>query len=116
MLNESIPPAVQEIPPFLRFAVRGQSFQLDLLSTIYAFHDIAEAVAKQGGSHRAYLDALINHLQDTTGVELTYGEADWLNDRLEIEFATAKKKRRDLIASALSLPSSTASTPPDLAE
>lgn len=116
MLDEtkpSVPHNVQEIPSAARFSVRGQSFQIDLLETIYDLHDIAEAVAKRDGNHRDYLNAIIEHLHQQTGVILTYGEADWLNDQLEIEFASAKKKRRDAIAAALSLPSSTPSTPAD---
>lgn len=111
MTDNGIPNNVQEIPGPMRFSVRGQSFSLDLLDTIYTLHDIAEEDAKHGRTHREYLGHVIQHVQATAGVNLTYGEADWLNDQLEIEFARAKKKRRDLIADALSLPSSTPSTP-----
>lgn len=113
MSDNSVPSNVHEIPGATRFNVRGQSFQLDLLDTIYDFHDLAEEVHKKEGSHRDYLNRIIEHIHQQTGMVLTFGEADWLNDELEIEFARAKKKRRDAIAAALSSPSSTASTPAD---
>lgn len=104
---------VHEIPGPERFNVRGQSFQLDLLETIYCFRDIGEEVQEQGGDHRAYLMRLTDFVQRETGVLLTFGEVDWLNDHLEIAFAAAKKKRRDSIVAARNSPSSTASTPAD---
>lgn len=111
MTDAAIPTDVQEIPGPSRFHARGQSFELDLLDTIYTLHDIAEEDAKQGKSQREYLGHVIQFVQNTVGVTLTYGEADWLNDQLEIEYAQAKKKRRDAIASVLTSPSSTPSTP-----
>jgi len=102
---------VHQIDAAVRFSVRGESFELDLLDTIYTLHDIATEDSKQEKTHREYLGHVIQYVQKQTGVLLSYGEADWLNDQLEIEFAQAKKKRRDLIADALNLPSSTPSTP-----
>lgn len=104
---------VQEIPGPMRFTAHGQSFTLDVLDTIYTLHDIAEQDSKQGKTHREYLGHVIEHVQAATGVALSYGEADWLNDQLEIEFARQKKMRRDAFAGQLTSPSSTASTPAD---
>ncbi len=108
-----IPSSVREVPGPLRLAVRGHGFQLDLLDTIYALSDLADQVRNAGGTHRDYLDQVRGYVQAQTSVTLTYGEADWLNDHLELEYASAKKKRRDSIAAALTSPSSTASTPAD---
>lgn len=113
MSDSTIPHNVHEIPGPARFVARGQSFELPLLDTIYRLHDVAEEVRAAGGSHRAYLFRVIQHVQAETGVELSFGEADYLNDQLEIELAAAKKKRRDSYAAALTSPSSTASTPAD---
>lgn len=104
---------VKEIPSGSRFVVRGQPFTLDLLDTIYALGDVADRIRQEGGSQRAYLSEVIALLQEITGVTLTYGEADWLNDELELQYAAAKKKRRDSIAAALTSPSSSDSTPAD---
>lgn len=109
----TIPHDVQEIPGPTRFAVRGQGFNLDVLDTIYLFHDQAEEVRAAGGTHRQYLDRVIDHVQGACGVTLTYGEADWLNDHLETALALEKKTRRERIAAALTSRSSTASTPAD---
>lgn len=113
MSDSTIPTNVQEIPGPSRFAVRGHPFQLDVLETIYQLHDLSEEVRQVNGSHRDYLTRVIEYINAETGVTLSYGEADWLNDELEILFAETKKKRRDAFAAALTSPSSTASTPAD---
>lgn len=106
---------VREFPPPLRFTVRGQSFEVDLLSTIYALRDIPPVTGEEASDdpHRAYLCRVVALIKEQTGVELTAGEADWFNDQLSLEMAAAKKKRADAFTAALSSPSSTASTPAD---
>lgn len=113
MSDSAIPHNVQEIPGPTRFVAHGQPFQLDVLETIYALHDVSEEVQAAGGLHRDYLRRVIEYVYYQAQVTLTFGEADWLNDQLEIEFAAAKKKRRDSITAMRSSPSFTALTPAD---
>lgn len=104
---------VQAIPAPHRFTVRGQAFELQLLDVIYALEDLASEVRKAEGTHRAYLVQAAELIAELTGVQLTVGEMDWLNDHLELEYAAQKKTRRDALAAMLGLPSSTVSTPSD---
>lgn len=112
--NTTIPSTtVHEVPGQTRFVAHGQPFTLDLLETNFVLQDIATEIAAANGSHRQYLQRVIDHVQSLTGVTLTFGEADWLNDEIDILYAQAKKKRRETFAAALPLRSSTASTPAD---
>lgn len=111
-MTEPISP-VHEIQSATRFTVRGQSFQLDLLETIYTFRKIHDETPVGDDSYHLYLTNIIEHIHRETGVMLTLGEADWLNDEVPALHAETKKKRRERFASTQTSPSSTASTPAD---
>lgn len=99
---------VHQVPAAEKFTVRGQTFELHLLDTIYDLQDMA----KEHPERRDYLGIFRDWIKTKTGVELSLGEADDLSDQLELLYAKKKYAVRDAYASIARLPSSTASAPP----
>jgi hypothetical protein len=83
----------------------GPELKLDLIETFFRFQELLQEFAEK--SYLELLRAIISHVRDRTGVELTVGQADWLRHTVDCEWLLLKKKRDEELKSL----SSTASTP-----
>jgi hypothetical protein len=92
----------------------GREFRISFIEAMTAYEQILEECRKNPSNDFAHTKKFADWLKDKTGVELTPDQADYLIDRINCEYANAKKEVRALLNSVSSMepPSGSSTTKP----
>lgn len=88
-------PIVLTFPEPPQFTVRGQTFSLPVLDTLFRLEEIAEECKKAELDQREYLTRVQQYFREQTGVELSLGESDWLASELDAIQMQRKQDHRE---------------------